>query len=64
MNTALLEKKIAQLAKQVAALKTPKKISSKLAVDDATLKAANKAPFDFDIDTFVTRKDLTRPWKK
>ena len=58
MTTATLEKKVVWLEKEFKAFKTPKKIFPKLHVDKSMLTKAATAPFDFDIEKFVTKKDL------
>ena len=63
MATKELLKKVERLEKEVAELKKPRNILGKIYVDGNVLKQAAKAPFDFDIEAFVSKKDLKKPWK-
>jgi hypothetical protein len=62
MNAQLLNKKIKKIEEELYTLKHPQPIFPKIQVDDTTLENARKALFDFDIDEFVTKKDVER-WK-
>jgi hypothetical protein len=62
MAQAIL-KKIEKIEQQLAQLQQPKNILGKLKVDSKTIQKASKAIFDFDIEKFVTKKDL-KAWKK
>lgn len=53
-----LARKIEHIEKILSELKKPKSIFGKIYVDEKILKQANKALFDFDIEKFVTKKDL------
>lgn len=58
MTTQTLIKKVEKLEKELKELKKPKSILGKLYVDSDVLKQALKAPFDFDIEKFVTKKEI------
>ena len=58
----MLVKKIEKIEKELVELKQPKSISGKIFVDFEILKTAKKALFDFDIEKFVSKKDL-KLWK-
>ena len=62
MITQTLIKKVERLEKELKELKKPKSILGKLYVDSEILKQASKALFDFDIEKFVTKKDI-KLWK-
>lgn len=62
MNTQLLGKKIEKIEEELYTLTHPQPILPKMQVDDAILEQAQQALFDFDIDEFVTKKDVQR-WK-
>lgn len=62
MTTKTLIKKIEKLEKELKEIKMPKKILGKVFVDKKLLEKAKKALFDFDIEKFVTKKDL-KSWK-
>lgn len=62
MITQAIIKKIEKLEKELKELKKPKSILGKLYVDSEILKQASKALFDFDIEKFVTKKDI-KLWK-
>ncbi|MBU4298816.1 hypothetical protein KJ636_02140 [Patescibacteria group bacterium] len=62
MTTQMLVKKIEKIEKELVELKQPKSISGKIFVDFEILKTAKKALFDFDIEKFVSKKDL-KLWK-
>lgn len=62
MSTQLLVKKIEKLEKALIAFKQPKDIMGKVRVDGKILKQAERALFKFDIEKFVSKKDL-RSWK-
>ncbi len=59
----LIIKKIEALEQKFAEFAKPKSILGKMKVDDAVLQQAAKAPFDFDIEKYVSKKDVER-WKK
>lgn len=58
MTTQTIIKKIEKLERELKELKKPKSILGKLYVDSDILKQASKALFDFDIEKFVTKKDI------
>lgn len=60
MTTQTLIKKIEKVEQELAELKKPKSILGKLYVDEKILKQASKAIFDFDIEKFVSKKDLKK----
>ena len=62
MNTKTLTKKIEKLEKELEEIKMPKKILGKIFVDEKLLEKAKKALFNFDIEKFVTKKNL-KSWK-
>ena len=62
MNTKTLTKKIEKLEKELEEIKMPKKILGKIFVDEKILEKAKKALFNFDIEKFVTKKNL-KSWK-
>ena len=62
MTTQTLIKKIEKIEKELNILKQPKNILGKIYVDSKTIKQASKALFDFDIEKFVSKKDL-KLWK-
>jgi len=63
MTTQTILKKIEKIEQELTQLQQPKSILGKFEVDSATLKKASKALFDFDIEKFVTKKDL-KIWRK
>lgn len=62
MTTQALTKKIEKIEKEILLLKEPKSILAKIHVDKELIQKAKKALFDFDIEKFVTKKDL-KAWK-
>ncbi len=58
MNHQTLIKKIEKIEKELTEFKKPKSVLGKIYVDPKTLKQAVKALFDFDIEKFVSKKDL------
>lgn len=62
MTTQALIKKITKIEKDLAGLIQPKDIFGKMQVDEEILKKAKKAIFDFDIEKFVSKKDV-KSWK-
>jgi hypothetical protein len=62
MTTETLIKKVEKLEKELKEIKMPKKILGKVFVDKKLLEKAKKALFNFDIEKFVTKKDL-KSWK-
>lgn len=62
MLTQTLIKKIEKIEKELKELKKPKSILGKIYVDSDILKQASKTLFDFDIEKFVTKKDI-KLWK-
>lgn len=56
-------KKIEKIEHELQQLKQPKSILGKITVDSKVIKKASKALFDFDIEKFVTKRDLNS-WKK
>ena len=63
MTMQTIIKKIEEIEHELQELKQPKSILGKVVVDSTIVKKAKKALFDFDIEKFVTRKDL-KSWKK
>ena len=61
MTTQALIKKIEKIEKELIKFKQPKSILGKIYVDEKILKQASKTLFDFDIEKFVSKKDLK--WK-
>jgi hypothetical protein len=62
MITKTLIKKIEKLEKKLKEIKMPKRVLGKIFVDKKLLEKVKKALFDFDIEKFVTKKDL-KSWK-
>jgi hypothetical protein len=62
MITKTLIKKIEKLEKELKEIKMPKKVLGKIFVDKKLLEKVKKALFNFDIEKFVTKKDL-KSWK-
>jgi hypothetical protein len=62
MTTETLIKKVEKLEKELKEIKMPKKVLGKIFVDKKLLEKAKKALFNFDIEKFVTKKDL-KSWK-
>jgi len=62
MSTQILIKKIKKLEKEINRLKQPKSVLVKMKVDNKVITEAKKALFDFDIEKFVSKKDL-KAWK-
>jgi uncharacterized protein (UPF0335 family) len=62
MTLDALIKKVEKLEKELKEIKMPKKVLGKIFVDKKLLEKAKKALFDFDIEKFVTKKDL-KSWK-
>ncbi len=58
MANQTLVKKIGRIEKELKELKKPKSILGKVYVDSEILKKAKKALFDFDIEKFISKKDL------
>lgn len=58
MNTQTLIKKVEKIEKELKEIKKPKSILGKIYVDAKILSQASKALFDFDIEKFVSKKDL------
>ena len=56
-------KKIELLEEKINALGKPKSILGKVHVDEHTLKEAKRGLFDFDIEKYVSKKDVVQ-WKK
>ena len=63
MTTQLLEKKIQKIEREIEILKKPKSVLSGVYVDEKLIASAKKSVFDFDIEKFVSKKDL-KIWKK
>lgn len=57
MRNTLIQK-IEKIEKEITEMKKPKSILGKIFVDKKILKKAKKALFDFDIEKFVSKKDL------
>lgn len=55
--------KIKKIEKEILELKQPQLILSKVYVDADIIKQASKNLFDFDIEKFISKKDL-KLWKK
>lgn len=62
MTTKILIKKIEELEKEIRKVKMPEKILGKVFVDEKILEKAKKALFNFDIEKYVSKKDL-KSWK-
>jgi len=62
MITKTLIKKVEKLEKKLKEIKMPKKVLGKIFVDEKLLEKAKKALFNFDIEKFVTKKNL-KSWK-
>jgi len=62
MTTKTLAEKIKKLEKELKKIKKPKKILGKIFVDEKILEKAKRALFDFDIEKFVKKKNLSS-WK-
>jgi chaperonin cofactor prefoldin len=62
MTTQALLKKIDKIEHELHELKKPKSILGKIQVDSKILKQVKNAIFDFDIERFVSKKDL-KTWK-
>jgi uncharacterized protein (UPF0335 family) len=62
MTLKTLIKKVEKLEKELKEIKMPKKVLGKIFVDKKLLEKAKKALFNFDIEKFVTKKDL-KSWK-
>jgi chaperonin cofactor prefoldin len=58
MSTQTLIQKIDKIEKELKEIKKPKSILGKIYVDSEILEQASKALFDFDIEKFVSKKDL------
>ena len=56
-------KRIEGIEQELKEMKRPKSILGKLTVNSKLIKKASKALFDFDIEKFVTKRDLNS-WKK
>lgn len=63
MTIQAIIKKIEKIEQEMQQLKQPKSILGKIAVDSKVIKKASKALFDFDIEKFVTKRDINL-WKK
>jgi hypothetical protein len=61
-STRELIKKIKKIEKELKILKEPHSILGKMNVDETIIKHASQALFDFDIEKYVTKKDL-KAWK-
>ncbi len=55
---APLAQKIEHIEKILSEIKKPKSILGKIYVDEKILKQTSRALFDFDIEKFITKKDL------
>ncbi len=62
MTTQTLIKKIEKIEKELSEFKQPKSILGKIYIDSEIFKKASKALFDFDIEKFISKKDL-KLWK-
>ncbi|HLX11207.1 MAG TPA: hypothetical protein VKS81_00205 [Bacteroidota bacterium] len=62
MTNQLILQKLKRIEKELRVLRQPKAIVPKMIVDEGILRQATGAIFDFDIEKFVTAKDL-RAWK-
>ena len=58
MTTQAIIEKIEKIGQEMQQLKQPKSILGKVFVDSTVVKKAKKAIFDFDIEKFVTKRDL------
>jgi len=63
MTMQTIIEKIEKIEQELQQLKQPKSILGKVFVDSTLVKKAKEAIFDFDIEKFVTKKDL-KSWKK
>jgi hypothetical protein len=63
MTVQTLAKKVSLLEKKIISLEMPSSVLVKLFVDEEVIDKAKKAVFDFDIDKFVSAKDLNL-WSK
>lgn len=63
MSTQTLIEKIEKIEQELTNFKKPKQVLGKIYIDQEILKKAKKAIFDFDIEKFITKKDL-KLWKK
>ena len=63
MATETLIKKIEKIEQELVQFQQPKSVLGKLRVDEKLLKKAKSMLFDFDIEKFITPKDL-KLWKK
>jgi len=62
MTTQILIEKIKKIEQELIKIKQPKSILGKIHVDEKILEQTKKAIFDFDIEKFVSKKDLKK-WK-
>ncbi len=62
MNIKTLERKVNKLEKEILKLKQSKQIFSKMDIDTNLIEKASEMLFDFDIEKYVSKKDLAQ-WK-
>ena len=58
MTAKALARKVERLEREIRSLREPRHVFGKTRVDEALLKKAGEALFRFDIEEFVSRKDL------
>jgi hypothetical protein len=63
VTETIILKKIELLEEKINALGKPKGVLGKMHIDEHTLKEAKKGLFDFDIEKYVSKKDVAQ-WKK
>ena len=61
-TTKELSRKIKKIEKELSILREPHSVLGKMRVDEETIKQASQALFDFDIEKYVSKKDL-KSWK-
>ncbi|MDP2209164.1 MAG: hypothetical protein Q8K98_10405 [Bacteroidota bacterium] len=62
MNIKTLERKVNRLEKEILKLKQSKQIFAKMDIDTNLIEKASEMLFDFDIEKYVSKKDLAQ-WK-
>ena len=63
MTIQAITQKLEKIEQALEELKQPKSILGKFVIDSKTIEKASQVLFDFDIEKFVTKKDL-KSWKK
>ncbi len=62
MNIKTLERKVNRLEKEISKLKQSNQIFAKMDIDTNLIEKASKMLFDFDIEKYVSKKDIAQ-WK-